>query len=397
MRINSIIIGLWLLAHFTQAQTMLSEADALRHLEEHPALRAAGLTVEQQTKLAAARPVWDHAEIGHSIAADPDLGMFGTSILGVTQKFPSQKQARTKQRYYQQAATVAGAEKDQQRQLLVREVRDLYSHLAYLVQKRAVLSKIDSIYQSLALIAANRHKAGEVEILEKQLAADEAQRMRLELQTISHETEFDKLVLGQILGFPGPVTPVIDTLRANNYSLADTSRIDLSPFSRVYLEKAKLSEAQIAIEKSKTAPYFTAGLNAQYIANGKLFPGYSFGVGIPLVKKGHKQQVSAAEIGALAAQETYASMLLQQHTELGHLLHEIEKYEIFIAYYHKNGNATSKALMRHAIANYKQGEISYREFLLLSEKSLKTELEYLENVYELNLCLINAEALLGIK
>ena len=96
-------------------------------------------------------------------------------------------------------------------------------------------------------------------------------------------------------------------------------------------EKAKLSEAQIAIEKSKTAPYFTAGLNAQYIANGKLFPGYSFGVGIPLVKKGHKQQVSAAEIGALAAQETYASMLLQQHTELGHLLHEIEKYEILSA------------------------------------------------------------------
>lgn len=376
-------------------QKNITEAEALQIVRErHPAVLSSNAAIRsaQVMRTGAARN-WEPAEIYHNIAADPDLGMFGTSTFGVTQVFPSARQTRAHRSLYEQQAKLHEAERSLTQHQLSREVRDIFQHLSYLDEKRNRLGALDSLYQQTARIADSRFRNGEAASDERLSALDQAARIRLELETIGHETAFDREVLAQFLGENEPLVPVIAPFTRNTFSMADTARIRDGAYAKVDAGKAAVSDAMTGVEKSRRAPQMTAGLNVQYLGNGALYPGYSVGLRLPLAQQNLRARASAASATAEASRAQLEATIRSQQMELAHLLHEVEKYEILLEYYEKEGKMLATELRRSAFQRYAAGESDFLEWVQSAEKALRIEMEYLDNLHMLNRTILEIEML----
>ncbi len=378
------------------SQKSITEAEALKIVaESHPAMQVANANIRSAglLKTSAAR-AWEPAEIYHNIAADPDLGMFGTSTFGLNQTFPSGKQTRAQRAVYDRQKGVFEAERNLTQHELRREVREIFQHLSYLEEKRARLSTLDSLYRQTARVAESRFENGESAQDERLAARDQAARIRLELETIGHERAFDQQVLGQLLGLNEPLVPVVEPFQRQEFGLADTAQIRLGAFSQVEAAKVTLAAAWTEQEKARRSPLVTAGLNAQYLANGVLYPGYAVGLRVPLAQKSLRARADASAVQAEAARAQYENTVRRQQIQLSHLLHEVEKYDILLRYFENEGRTLATELRRTAFRRYQEGESDFTDFVQSADRALRLEMEYLDNLNMLNRTLLEIEMLL---
>jgi cobalt-zinc-cadmium resistance protein CzcA len=379
-----------------QAQTPFTEQDALaRLLQNHPAVLAKDYKIQQQEALKGAARTYDPTDFFHNVTADPDLGVLGTSTFGIAQSFPSRKMTTAHQQYYDRKKAQSTAELSLTRQQLTQLVREYYQHLSYLNSKSAIYRHLDSVYQQFSTIAETRYQSGDAALAEQLAAKDKADKIRLELQTVGHEIAFDQEALGQLLGFDGPVKAVTEPFHRFIFSLADTAAISTSAISQWSLSGVAVADAQKTVEQAKLRPTASVGAYAQILGNGALYPGWQLGLSVPLFNKGRQKSIEAAGLNTRAAQAEYQNTLLEQRAALAHLLHEQEKYDILIQYYEEKGHALATELIRSAAVNYKAGEMDYAEFATYLEQATTIELAQLENLYGLNLAVIELKSLTG--
>ncbi len=378
------------------AQIPLTEQQAIElALQNHPAMEATSQHIRQQEVLKNAGATWEPSQLFHNVAADPDLGLFGTTTVGIQQNFPSGKMTRANRNLHANRQLQAEARQGIVRQDIVRQIRDIYHHLSYLDGKAALLNRLDSVYQRVARAADVRYRAGDVSLAEKLAAQDKAAQIRLDARTVQHEIEFDRIVLGQILGLDEPVQPVVERLHEGVFSIADTTLLRTSAMAKFGKSAVEVARSEQELTRAQFTPTASAGVFGQYLGNGDVYPGWQLGLTVPLFRKSLRAQSEAAQIGIAAATAEYRQTLLHQQTELGHLLHEQEKYLILLEYYNLEGKALAAELLRTGELNYSQGELSYAGFAQLLEQAEGIELRHLENLLGLNQTVIELEALTG--
>lgn len=392
-----LLLPLLFFGNQTFGQNALREDDAIvLALRNHPGVRSASLSVQQQTVLRGTAKMYDPANIFHNVVADPVLGVFGTTTVGINQNFPTRKTTQANRSFYQQKeshaqAVLAHTEKD-----LIRQVREIYQHLGYLDLKARLYTALDSVYTNFATIAQQRYQLGDAALAEKLAAQDRAAQVRLVLETISHELNFDQVVLGQLLGLPQAVSAIAEPLRKQTFSLADTALIVKAPSALTGLTQVSVAKSQQEIAKAGFAPSFSSGVYGQLVANGRFFPGWQVGMNIPLINKARNKAVESAGVNVQIAEANYRNILLQQRSEMAHLLHEQEKYNTLIDYYQSQGQVLAKELLRNAALNYRSGEIDYTTLSQQVEQSIGIELAYLENLYGLSLTVVELKFIAGL-
>ncbi|MEY4134898.1 MAG: hypothetical protein RL386_1248 [Bacteroidota bacterium] len=377
-------------------QVSLTEEEAVRKvLENHPAMQSASLKVRGQALMEGTARQWEPADIFHNIAADPDYGMFGTTAFGVSQAFPGKKMTMASRSYYERQRALAEAGLNVTRQQLDKSVRELYLHLEFIEQEAALYRSLDSMYRSVARVAADRFAAGEAALAEKLALEDKAAKMRMALETTGHEIEFDRVVLQQLLGLKEPVQPVLQPFERMSFTIGDTALVENSAISRYSLAAVGVAASQEEIARAKGAPTFAGGLSVQVMPNGLVYPGWQMALRLPIGTKTLRAAQEAAAVHVQAAGADYSAELLRQRNELAHLLHEQEKYDIQIRYYEERGRALGEELLRSASLNYLQGEISFVELTQTAEQAALIEINYLENLFGLNMTVIELRALTG--
>ncbi|MCC6727459.1 MAG: TolC family protein [Saprospiraceae bacterium] len=383
-------------AKLAVSQVSLTEQQAIDlALKNHPAMAAASHQIRQQEVLKGAGAPWEHSQIFHNVTADPDLGILGTSTFGVAQSFPSGKMTRATRDLHASLQAQAEARQGMTRQGIVQQVRQIYHHLSYLDGKAALNNRLDSVWQRVARAADVRHRTGDAALAEKLSAQDRAAQIRLEARTVQHEIEFDRIVLGQILGLGEPVQPIVEPLHEGGFSIADTTLLRSSAMAKYSQSAIQVATSEQEAVKARFSPTTSAGVYGQVLGNGAFYPGWQLGVNVPLFKKSLKAQQQAAEVGIAAANAEYRNALLSQQNELGHLLHEQEKYQIMLEYYAAEGKALAAELLRTGSLNYSQGEVSFADFVQLMEQASGIEMQHLENLLGLNQTIIELEALTG--
>ncbi len=393
---KNILLFLLVLPLTLQAQQELSESEAIALiLKQHPAAKAAALRVQEQQILQGTARTLEPTQIFHNISADPDLGLFGTTVLGISQNLPAGRMVKATRSYFQQKEQQAGALQALTQQQLIRQVRDLYQHLSYLADKAVLYERLDSIYGNFTHIAETRYRLNEVALAEKLTLQDKAAQIRLMRETIGHEIAFDRVVLAQLLGLPEPVKAVTGPFRKMSFSLSDTAQITQAALARVSGSQIALAEAQKSIEQARLKPSTSIGLLGQYLGNGSVYPGWQASIHLPIAQKGYRKAIEAAALQVQVAQNEHENLLLEQRTMLAHLLHEQEKFEILLQYYETQGRQLAEELLRSGIANYRAGEMDYVALAQLLEQAIGIELEYLENTYQLNQTTIEIRALVG--
>ena len=70
-----------------------------------------------------------------------------------------------------------------------------------------------------------------------------------------------------------------------------------------------------------------------------------------------------------------------------------KKFEILLTYYDQKGKPLASELLRTAAINYQSGELEYAELAQHLELALQIEFERLENLYQLNLTVIELQTL----
>lgn len=377
-------------------QSALRESEAIDlALKNHPAVRSASIHAQQQQVLQGTAKMYEPANLFHNVTADPDLGLLGTTTVGISQSFPNRKTIRATSSYYQQRQSQAEAVLAYTQQDLIRQVREIYQHLGYLDAKSRLYQSLDSVYTRFATIAEQRYQIGDAALSEKLAAQDKAAQIRLMLETIDHELNFDQVVLGQLLGLPQAVGAIAEPLRKQNFSLADTALIVKAPSARTGLAGVNVAKSQQQIEQARFAPNFSTGVYGQVLGNGAFYPGWQLGVNIPLINKARHKAVESANLGIQVAEANYQEIVLQQRSKMAHLLHEQEKYNTLIEYHQNQGQALARELLRNASLNYQQGEIDYTTLSQQVEQAIGIQMNYLENLYGLSLTVVELKFIAG--
>ncbi len=354
-------------------------------LIKHPALQAATLRVTQYQTLGGAVKPWEPTQFFNNIAADPDLGMFGTTSFGVNQAFPSGKNVRANRQLNTQNIRQSQAQSLLTQQDLVRQVKEKYQRLGYLQIKIILFARLDSIYQNLNAVADTRYRTGDVSQTEKFAVQDKAAQIRLQIETARNEIVSGQFALGQLLGLGQQVKAVVDPLTATGFSMADSTRLTSSAYSIYAQSVVGVAQGQQAVQQSALAPTFSAGVFGQYLGNGAVYPGWQLGLNVPLFKKAQQKQVEAACIGVQIAQSEYQNALLTQQTRLTAAVFEFQRFELLTNYYIRQGKTIADELLRSSVLNYQQGEIGYIEHVQNLDQALQIEMQYLENLLQKNL------------
>ena len=377
-------------------QTRLTEQEAINiALNNHPAVQTASLKVQQQTSLLGTARIWEPAEIFHNIAADPDYGMFGTTAFGISQAFPVRKMTQARKVYYDKQSTLAQAGLNLTRQQVARSIRELYQHLSFIQSEAALYQRLDSLYREVAKTADRRFESGEIALSEQLALRDKAAQVNMMLETTGHEIEFDRVVLGQLLGLPGKVIPVMEPFQRMNFSLSDTALIENSAQSAFDRNTMEVASSEQLIVRANRAAGFSAGALIQYLPTGAVMPGWQVGLRFPLASGYLRAAEAASAAYSKASESQYRDALLRRRNEMAHLLHEQEKYVIQLDYYEKQGKALAAELLRSASANYRAGEIGFSSFTQIAEQALGIELNYLESLFGLNMTVIELRVLTG--
>lgn len=378
----------------TEAQLQLTEPEAIElALQYHPSVKAAALQSRQADVLKGSAAEWPAARLFQHTAADPDFGLFGTVSFGVQQDFPSVKMTRANRLYYERLKARSEAFASLTRQEVIRQVREIYHHLSYLEAKKKLFTSLDSVYNAVAQTAQLRYETGETSLAEKLASEDRAGQIALAAQTVSHEIEFDRLVLAQLLGVEQEVEPIVEPIHEATFSLEDTSRLSSATWAALYRSEVALAQAEYEKQAASLAPAFSTSVFGQYLGNGDWYPGWEIGVNIPIAKKSLNARKDAAQVGVEAAKAQYQQAYLQKKNALAHLFHEQEKYQISVRYYHEKGAGYARELLQSGELNYRLGELSYADFAMLLEQATRIELQYLDDLLGLNQTLIELEAL----
>ena len=376
------------------AQTALTEQQAIEMLEKtHPALQAAALRVTQQQTLTGAVKPWEPTQFFNNIAADPDLGMFGTTSIGVNQTFPSAKSVRANRQFNSQSIRQSQAQLLLTQQDLVRQIREMYQRLGYLQTKISLFARLDSVYQNLNTVAEARYRTGDASQAEKLAVQDKAAQIRLQIESARNEIAAGQFALGQLLGMGQQVQTIVGPLNATGFSMADSTRLTSSAYSTYAQSAVGLAQAQRSVQQSTLAPTFSAGVFGQYLGNGAVYPGWQLGLNVPLFKKAQQKQVEAASIGVQVAQSEYQNALLAQQTRLTAAVFEFQRFELLTSYYERQGKTIADELLRSSVLNYQQGEIGYIEYVQNLDQALQIELQYLENLLQRNLAALEIQLL----
>ena len=73
---------------------------------------------------------------------------------------------------------------------------------------------------------------------------------------------------------------------------------------------------------------------------------------------------------------------------------DLEKHREGIAYYEQEGKKLARELFTHAEKAFQNGEIDFLQFVLLLENAKKIEMDYLNNLKEYDLTVLEARYLI---
>jgi len=261
-------------------------------------------------------------------------------------------------------------------------VTQAYYEYQIALEKKRILSKLDSVFSDFARIAQRRYELGETNYLEKITAASKQRQINLQRDAAMKDLENSYLELKMLVMFADTLT----IKKEQTFKLPiEEIPADSLPELRYYEQRTSLLDAKARLEQHKRLPdlsleYFQGtnpGLNDQLI-------GYQFGIRIPLLFGGQSSKIRAAKVAkevAVSESQDYELNLEKKKRMLQNQFIQIKKS---LSYYESEGNHLSEEILNTARISYDNGEINFYEYIQSLESGFNIQLEYLTTIKEYN-------------
>ncbi len=371
----------------TQAQ-QVSSFEEVKELayENNAGLKAASLrTEEAQSAIGTAfsfdkTEVYYHFDENNLASNNRPIEVFGISQ---TFQFPTvyAAQAKVNRANYNLVSTQANLVNI----ALEKDLAQAYYTLQFVSEKLQMYQNLDSIYQNFAHAAKRRFELGESNYLEKISAQAKQKEIETRLKQMQEDLKAAHMHLSQLVQ--------VDTLEIDFQSLErlipEAGESGIVAANAYYDSRIELAEARRKFSSQQFLPdltlnYFQGsndGLNQNLI-------GYQFGLKIPLFFSGITSQVKTAKIAAQAAEQEAINGKIQLQSRKQELQSELNKYAESLVYYDTEGLTLANELEKTAISSYKNGEVSFFEYIQILQQAYDIKIDYLESVNNYNQAII---------
>ena len=350
--------------------------------ENHPLMDKAQLKTEQFKALSQ----------GSSVAQQNKTSLFfsteeydfepntGIHSFGFFQNFNLPQVNSSYRRWQRAQMNQSIQEKNLLERELVSSLTQVYSALIFWENKHQLYEEFAKELEEFERITRLRFAAGESGKIPQLLASSKKKSIQLLADRSRQEWELARNAFNNWLFTDQLYETAEDTLAI--FFLPDLIDSSQHPVLLIQEEAIEVSNMQIQVRKSQQLPQLQLGGQLQRVAGSFPFFGYQFGLNIPLLQKGYKAQIRAAESQQkqeqanlvyererVALKQTAIEQKLRQNlVEIA-----IDQEELLPA------SQEQRELSREA---YRQGEITYAEYILSLEMEMETRLNALERRYQ---------------
>lgn len=377
-----------------KAQQPISLEDALKiAVENNNALSASEARIKQADKLIGASfdldktSVYYHYDENNIADNGEPIKVWGVeqtlqfpTVYGAQRKMLKNRTAQAENQYKLDRFT------------LEKEVSKAYYQLVYWNMVNRNYMYLDSIYTQFAVAADKRFNAGESNYLENLTA----QARQQELKVLQWQSD-DEIIKSRTLLNQWLQTDTLYDADLKALSIIQLQTLDTMnhPGMKLYAEEIVLADSYLKIEKQKLLPDIQLGAfqGTNNFPDAQTYSGFQVGLAVPLFFNNQSARISAAKIQYLISQNEYNNYKNVLESGYKALLADIGKYRKALNYYDQSGKSLAKAILLNADKSFKNGEIDFLQYILLLENAKNIEMNYLNNLINHNLAVLEANYL----
>jgi cobalt-zinc-cadmium resistance protein CzcA len=292
---------------------------------------------------------------------------------------------------------------------LALDVKLTYTQLQYLYAQQTLLQKIDSLFQTFARAAQIRYDAGEATLLEKSTAQMHLMEAQNQLKQNKLEIDANLFQLMALLNSSNSIVlkenelkPVLPQLNI------DSTQIKNNAMLAYMQQQINIAQQQKSVELNKSLPdlkvgYFNQTLigsvnysDASIATSGTRFQGFLLGVNIPLWYFPNASRIKAANLQSRISQQYYQQYEISLNNEHKTAIAEYKRAKNNLDYYINSALPNAELVLNQAQKSYKQGDISYTEYLNAIRNATLIKQDYWLAVKNHNNSIFKLQFLAGI-
>lgn len=278
---------------------------------------------------------------------------------------------------------------------LKRDVTIVFCNLQFMMQKKELLHRNDSLFGHFLSKAELRFAKGESNATERAAAQLQRSQVHIQLLQLVQDMELLQLQFQLLLNTPAAYFP--ERIKAGDDAVlqADTSGAFSGHPQLKWLEQQKqLAALNTRVEKARLLPELSlmynnmsmrgTGADNQLYGSGTRFQSAQVGLGIPLFMGSQHARIKAAKTYQHMAEYNYRAgvqeMEMEYHAALGVYRRHLQAY----TYLQDHVITTLPVLTETATRQYSNGDIQYMEWVMLTNQAIAIQNEYIETVRSLN-------------
>jgi cobalt-zinc-cadmium resistance protein CzcA len=288
-------------------------------------------------------------------------------------------------------------------------IRQSWNNLIYLLEVDKLLNRQDSLLLNFAKAALLKYEVGESNSLESTTAQVKQQELLQLIKQNNARIFVEKSKLKTLLNLQTDFTlnekglvilPAI--------AVTDSSSLKQNPELELAMQEVQKAMANQKLEKSMLLPDFKAGyfiqsLTGNQYVNGQSFyyngsprfQGVTIGVSIPIFAGSAIARKKAAETNIQMQQKNTEYLETQLKSQFQQQMEQLLTFQSLVEYYQNSALPSAKLISDNVSKSYKNGDISYIEFIQGIQTSLDIQANYLNALSNYNQTVINLQFLLN--
>ncbi|MHC5201831.1 CusA/CzcA family heavy metal efflux RND transporter [Myroides sp. LJL119] len=279
------------------------------------------------------------------------------------------------------------------------QVRQAWNQMLFAMSKQKVLEQQQELLKDFSKSAEIRYQTGETTLMESNVAMAKEQENNVMLTQNKTLLANEKSKLMALLNLSEDFQPMESGLLFDQHDLLE--QIDLKYNNTLQLAQNQIEavQGQRKLERSALLPDISLGYNIESEAGIELLnngttknygrqlrmPSYTVGISIPIFFGSQNAKIKALKTLEKQKQVEKQYLHTQLNATLEQQLEMIQSQEDVINYYQNNALKNATIIQDHANKQYKNGDISYVEFIQSMETAYNIKINYLEAVLQYNL------------
>lgn len=293
---------------------------------------------------------------------------------------------------------------------LIADVKSAYMQYVFVLEKRNLLLKQDSIFNRLEQMSEKRYQSGESTKLESLTSSAQAMQIRNLLEQNAGELQVAQAELEVLLHTKELILPSQTKLEKEKIEISGSdAMIQNNPEVLILENELEIADRRKKLAIAKMLPDLKIGYSSQTFKGAAIpgatgtygssdrFSSWQIGVAIPLFPGGNRSKIKANQINKEIAKANLQYRKETLQSDFQKLYQQYLSSKNTIEYYESKGLIQADLIRNNSDQSFRNGELSYLQYLQNINMAIDIQSAYTQSLYQYNQTVIRLKQLLAIK